>query len=129
MSEQQQTLTVQQAIDLALQHHNAGRLSRTETIYQQILQSYPNQVDALHRHCQTKSNQFPKFLTARLLGCQLPPLGQCRGAVLLEDFAAVEMAFQIEVVVDRGVDGDELLQSLHLPEFGHRSLSSPEWLV
>ena len=41
--------------------------------------------------CQTKSNQPPKFLTARLLGGQLPPLSQCCGAVLLEDFAAVEV--------------------------------------
>jgi len=37
MSEQQQTLTIQQALDLAVQHHNAGRLSEAETIYQQIL--------------------------------------------------------------------------------------------
>ena len=85
--------------------------------------------EVMKGRCQTKSKQPPKFLTARLLGGQLPPLGQCRGAVLLEDFAAVEMAFQIEVVVDRGVDGDEHLQSLHVLEFGHRSLSSPEWLV
>ena len=42
MSEQQQTLTIQQAIDLAVQHHNAGRLSKAENIYQQILQSEPN---------------------------------------------------------------------------------------
>ncbi len=48
MSEQQQTLNIQQAIDLALQHHNAGRLSQAESIYQQILQSDPNQPDALH---------------------------------------------------------------------------------
>jgi Flp pilus assembly protein TadD len=44
----QQTLTIQQTLDLALQHHRAGRLSRAESIYQQVLQSNPNQVDALH---------------------------------------------------------------------------------
>ena len=53
------------------------------------------------------------FLAARLLGGEPLTLSQGRGAVLLEDFAAVEMVFQIEVVVDRGVDGDELLQSLY----------------
>jgi protein O-GlcNAc transferase len=46
--EQQQTLTIQQALYLAIQHHTAGRLSEAETIYQQILQSDPNQADALH---------------------------------------------------------------------------------
>ena len=48
MSEQQQTLTIQQAIDLAVQHHNAGRLPEAENIYQQILQADPNQPVALH---------------------------------------------------------------------------------
>ena len=48
MPEQQQTLTIQQAIDLAVQHHNAGRLPEAESIYQQILQSDPDQPVALH---------------------------------------------------------------------------------
>ena len=48
MPEQQQTLSVQQVIDLAAQHHKEGRLSQAETIYQQILQSDPNQPIALH---------------------------------------------------------------------------------
>ena len=47
-SEQQQTLTIQQAIDLTVQHHNEGRLSQAESIYNQILQSDPNQPIALH---------------------------------------------------------------------------------
>ena len=46
--EQQQTLTVQEAIDLAVQHHNAGRLSDAEIIYQRILQADPNHPIALH---------------------------------------------------------------------------------
>jgi len=38
-------------------------------------------------------------LLANSLSCrQLAPLGQCGGAVLLEDGAAVEMAVEIEVV-------------------------------
>jgi tetratricopeptide (TPR) repeat protein len=48
MPEQQQTLSVQKVIDLAAQHHKEGRLSQAETIYQQILQSDPNQPIALH---------------------------------------------------------------------------------
>ena len=47
-SPDQQTLTIQQAIDLAVQHHNAGRLPEAESIYQQILQADPNQPVALH---------------------------------------------------------------------------------
>ena len=48
MSEQQQSLTIQQAIDLGVQHHNGGRLPQAESIYQQILQTDPNQPVALH---------------------------------------------------------------------------------
>ena len=48
MPEQQQTLTIQQAIDLGVQHHNAGRLPEAESIYKQILQSHPDQPVALH---------------------------------------------------------------------------------
>ena len=39
---------IQQAINLALQHHNAGRLPEAERLYQQILQADPNQPVALH---------------------------------------------------------------------------------
>jgi tetratricopeptide (TPR) repeat protein len=45
---EEQTLTIQQAIDLALQHHTAGDLPKAEGIYQQILQADPNQPVALH---------------------------------------------------------------------------------
>jgi tetratricopeptide (TPR) repeat protein len=48
MSDQQQTLTIQQAIDLGVQHHKAGRLSEAENVYQQILQTSPDQPVALH---------------------------------------------------------------------------------
>lgn len=43
-----QTLTIQQAIERGLKHHNAGRLPEAESIYQQILQADPNQPNALH---------------------------------------------------------------------------------
>ena len=62
-------------------------------------------------------------------GRKLAPLGQGSGAVLLEDFAAVEVAFLVEVVVKRGMNGGELLKGLYVPELCHRPLSSPERLV
>ena len=43
MPEQPQTLSTQQALDLALQHHRAGRLPQAESIYKQILPGDPNQ--------------------------------------------------------------------------------------
>ena len=47
-SSEQQTLTIQQSLDLAVQHHNAGDLPKAEGVYQQILQTEPNQPVALH---------------------------------------------------------------------------------
>ena len=44
----QQTVTIQQALDLAVQHHSEGRLPEAEGLYQQILQADPNQPVALH---------------------------------------------------------------------------------
>jgi tetratricopeptide (TPR) repeat protein len=41
-------LTVDQALQLAIQHHNAGRLREAEAIYRQILTAQPNHPDALH---------------------------------------------------------------------------------
>ena len=44
----QQTLSLEEALDLGLQHHAAGDLSKAEGIYQQILQTDPNHPVALH---------------------------------------------------------------------------------
>ncbi|MGD0461243.1 MAG: tetratricopeptide repeat protein [Tepidisphaeraceae bacterium] len=41
-------LTVQQALDLAVQHHRAGRLAEAEGIYRRILAAEPNNAQALH---------------------------------------------------------------------------------
>ncbi len=59
----------------------------------------------------------------------MTPFAQRGSAVLLEDIAAVEMTVLIEVVVDRGMDGSEFLQSLYISELRHRSFSSPKRLV
>ena len=50
MSDQQQKMTIQQALDLALQHHAAGRLSQAENIYRQILQNNPNPTEPDRTH-------------------------------------------------------------------------------
>ncbi len=42
------SLTIEQVLDLALQHHQAGRLHEAEQFYRQILTQQPNHVDALH---------------------------------------------------------------------------------
>jgi len=47
-SSEQQTLTLQRALDLALQHHSAGDLHEAEGIYQQILQTDTKNPSALH---------------------------------------------------------------------------------
>jgi len=41
-------LTIQQAFDLALQHHQAGRLHEAEQLYRQVLAQQPNHAKALH---------------------------------------------------------------------------------
>ena len=40
--------TIAEALNLALQHHQAGRLQEAEALYRQILQAQPNHPDALH---------------------------------------------------------------------------------
>ncbi len=41
-------MTVPQALELALQHHQAGRLAEAEALYRQILAVEPGHADALH---------------------------------------------------------------------------------
>ncbi len=61
------------------------------------------------RYCQSNANQSPNSLMMRALCCQLTSFGQCSRAVLLEDVAAIEVTVEIEMVVDRGVNGGEFL--------------------
>ena len=48
MLAEQQTLTIQKAIDLKAQHHAAGDLPKVVGIYQQILEATSNQPVALN---------------------------------------------------------------------------------
>ena len=66
---------------------------------------------------------------SRLSHGEFTPFSERGGAGLLEDFAAVQMALLIEVIVDRGVGGGEFLQGLYISELRHRSFSSSERLV
>ena len=98
MPEQQQTLTIQQALDLAVGHHDSGRLSDAESIYQQILQVEPNHPIALHllgviAHQLGKNDLAVELITKALdikpdfadahynLGTALQGLGNKDGAV------------------------------------------------
>src|SRR5262249_27235206 len=45
---QKVTVSLPQALNVAFHYYEAGLLQEAEQQYQQILQSYPNQVDALH---------------------------------------------------------------------------------
>lgn len=40
--------TIPEALNLALQHHQAGRLQEAEALYRQVLQAQPDHSDALH---------------------------------------------------------------------------------
>jgi tetratricopeptide (TPR) repeat protein len=41
-------MTIDQAIQLGLQHHQAGRLTEAESVYREVLRQVPNHPDALH---------------------------------------------------------------------------------
>ena len=44
----EQSLTIDQALGLAVEHHNAGQRPKAKSIYQQVLRANPNQHVALH---------------------------------------------------------------------------------
>ena len=71
--------------------------------------AYHLQAQAFGGHCQTKSNQSVESGKLGISGRKLAPLSERCGAVLLEDFAVVEVAVLVEVVVDRGMGGGEFL--------------------
>ena len=75
------------------------------------------------RCCQTKMDWSRKTGIEPNSGRGLTPFGQGLSTVFLEFFTAVEMAFEIEVVENRGLDGGELLKTLHRPEPVHCFLS------
>ena len=79
--------------------------------------------------CQCNDNRSPNGAKRGLLDGQLAPLGEGSGAVVLEDGSLVQMTVEVEVIVDRGVNGGEFLQGPDVPEFGYSTLSSSERLM
>ena len=65
----------------------------------------------------------------RYLGGKLTPFGLGGGSVLFEFVATVEMTFEVEMVVDRGMNGGEFLKCIYISEPRHCSFSSSERLV
>ena len=74
--------------------------------------------------CQTKANWSQIARLSPCLGGKLPPFGQRVFSVLLEPVSVVDVAFEIEVIVDGRVDSGELLKASHSPESEHRPLAS-----
>ncbi len=75
--------------------------------------------------CQTNANQSQFAPTHQISGCaEMTPLGEGGGAVELEVVPAVEVAFVVEVIMDRGMDGGEFLQASHSAKPLHRTFSS-----
>ena len=97
--------------------------------YGSLRDDYMDSEQHSERQCQTNANQTAKCAKRIASGCQLAPLGQRGGAVLLEDVASAEVAIVVKVIVDRGVDGGEFLQGLDVPEFRHCLFPSSERLV
>lgn len=107
-------------------------LTRAESIRETALERgsmRSTEIGPSEGQCQTNANQTAKCAKRIASGCQLTPLGQRGGAVLLEDVASAEVAIVVEVIVDRGVDGGEFLQGLDVPEFRHCLFPSSERLV
>ena len=56
------------------------------------------------RWCQSNANQSPNLQMMRISRRQLTPFGQRGGAIFFEGFAAVEMTFEIKMIVDRSMN-------------------------
>jgi hypothetical protein len=86
--------------------------------------------EGLRGRCQSNAKQSqmrqPTWCSG---GTKLAPFRECGIALELEGFLRGEVALLIEVVVDRGMGGCELLQATHPPEALHRPLSSPQRLM
>ncbi len=85
--------------------------------------------EVLQGRCQTNLNRPAKGAGLRRSSRQLTPFGQSGRSVLLEEISAVEMAVLVEMIVDRGVSGSELLQGFDVSEPGHRALPSSKRLM
>jgi protein O-GlcNAc transferase len=129
-------VTIQEAFDLALQHHEAGRLRDAEQIYRQIVAVYPRHGDALHnlgviarqagQHT-TAADFFRRSIAVQPdypdaynnLGVVLRDLGQfadsiaaCRQAIALRSSYA-EAYFNLGLVLRDDGQRDQAMAAFH----------------
>lgn len=60
--------SIQQSLQMAVEHHRAGRLHQAEAIYRKILQAAPNQSDALHLLGMVANQRGQNDIAADLIG-------------------------------------------------------------
>ncbi len=60
-------------------------------------------------HCQVKVNGSENLLDQYNSGCELAPFGQGGRTVELEVVSTAKVSFDVEEVVDGGMDGGEFL--------------------
>lgn len=99
MPYEQTTITLQQAIELALEKHRAGNLVEAENLYRQVLQVDPNHIAAIHM-LGVIASQVGKFeLSADLLEKTItlaPKLAEAHGNMGLTQFKLGNYAKSIE---------------------------------
>lgn len=81
------------------------------------------------RRCQTNLNQ-PQIWRGRFtLRCaKASPLVQSSGAVVLDGGPRIAVMFLVEIIVDGGMNRDELLETSHAPKSKH-PLPGSGWLA
>ena len=101
----------ERAVDQARHLHidRKGRDQATRSAGKLIIERLSWCVMPTYRRCQTKSSWRAKTVMPRLSGRKLAPLGKSGGAVEFENFAAVEVAFLVEMILDRRLDRGEFL--------------------
>lgn len=92
-----QRVTLAQALNFAVQHHNAGRLADAEEIYTQILTAVPDNHDALHLLELIANERGDNERAAELIGRAIdiaPEVGEMHGnlALVLQDLRRLEDA-------------------------------------
>ena len=92
-----QRVTVAQALEQAIDHHNAGRLDDAAAIYTQILDALPNHHDALHLLGLVAHEREDHEKATELIGRAVelaPQVGEMHGnlALVLQDLGRVEEA-------------------------------------
>ena len=96
----------------------------------EIARRYEMNANALFNWwCQTKTDRSQRTGLDPISSRKLTPFGQGLSTVFLKFFTAVEMAFEVEVVVNGGLDGGELLKTSHRPEPRHGFFSPPQGLM